>query len=35
MEPFEKDGFVWVGSLGLKFDESGRVVEAVPAWQPL
>jgi hypothetical protein len=27
--PFEKEGFVWVGQLGLKFDEHGRFVKAV------
>ena len=31
-EPFEKDGYVWVGRLGLKFDGSGHLVEVVPAW---
>ena len=31
-EPFEKDGFLWVGSLGLRFSESGRLVEAAPSW---
>lgn len=34
-EPFEKDGFVWVGSIGLKFDPSGRVIEVRPLVQPL
>jgi hypothetical protein len=33
-EPFEKDRFVWVGRLGLKFDDSGRLVEVVPSWSP-
>ncbi|HEU5322112.1 MAG TPA: hypothetical protein VFX28_15015 [Methylomirabilota bacterium] len=32
--PFEKDGFVWVGRIGLKFDETGRLVEASRAWSP-
>lgn len=27
--PFEKDGYVWVGQLGLQFDEHGRFVKAV------
>lgn len=26
---FEKDGFVWVGRLGLKFDAQDRLVQAV------
>jgi hypothetical protein len=31
---FEKEGFLWVGGLGLRFDEDGRLVEAVPSWSP-
>jgi hypothetical protein len=30
VEPFEKDGYVWVGRLGLRFNEAGQLVEAVP-----
>jgi hypothetical protein len=26
--PFEKDGYVWVGSVGLKFDTNGKLIEA-------
>lgn len=33
-EPFEKDGYVWVGRLGLRFDRSGKLIEAVPSWSP-
>ena len=33
-EPFEKEGYLWVGDLGLKFSEDGRLMEAVPAWSP-
>ncbi len=33
-ESFEKEGYVWVGRLGLSFDPSGRRREAVPAWEP-
>jgi len=25
--PFEKDGFTWVGQLGLRFDEDGKLSE--------
>ncbi len=32
--PFEKDGFVWVGSIGLKFNERGQLVEVSRAWSP-
>lgn len=28
-EIFEKDGYVWVGRLGLKFDKNGKFVKAV------
>jgi len=28
-EPFEKDGYLWVGRLGLRFNNNGRLVEAV------
>lgn len=28
-EPFEKDGYLWVGRLGLRFNETGHLVEAV------
>ena len=31
-EPFEKEGFLWIGSLGLRFSESGRLLEATPSW---
>ena len=27
--PFEKEGFVWVGGLGLQFNEQGQFVRAV------
>jgi hypothetical protein len=27
-EPFEKDGFVWVGQIGLKFDTQGKLIAA-------
>lgn len=33
-DAFEKDGFVWVGSIGLKFDAQGQLVEAKRAWGP-
>ena len=28
-EPFENDGYVWIGRLGLRFDDSGRLVEVI------
>lgn len=28
-EPFEKEGYVWIGEPGLRFDESGRLVDAI------
>ncbi len=33
-EPFEKEGFVWVGDIGLRFDDAGKFVEARPAVEP-
>ncbi len=29
IEPFEKDGYLWVGRLGLRFNEAGGLVEAI------
>ena len=31
-ESFEKDGCVWVGNLGLKFDDNHRLVHVSPNW---
>lgn len=31
-EPFEKEGYLWVGRLGLHFNETGQLVEAVPGF---
>ncbi len=31
-EPFEKDGYLWVGRLGLRFDQTGHLVEAVSGY---
>lgn len=28
-EPFEKEGYLWVGRLGLRFDRQGHLIEAV------
>jgi hypothetical protein len=33
-EPFEKDGFVWIGRIGLKFDSDGRLIDIERAWSP-
>ena len=33
-EPFEKDGFLFTGRIGIKFDDSGKLVEVVRAWDP-
>lgn len=32
--PFEKEGYVWVGRLGLKFNDQGQLVEVSRAWSP-
>lgn len=29
VDPFEKDGYLWVGRLGLRFNQAGQLVEAV------
>jgi len=31
---FEKDGYIWIGKIGLKFDKNGRFINARPAWDP-
>lgn len=33
-ETFDKEGFTWIGDLGLKFDGAGVLVEARPAVEP-
>lgn len=32
--PFEKDGFVWVGWIGLKFDQNGKLIKVERVWSP-
>ena len=32
--PFEKDGFVWVGNIGLRFDSAGRLIDARATTEP-
>lgn len=31
---FEKEGFVWIGQLGYRFDDAGRLVEVQTNWSP-
>jgi hypothetical protein len=31
-EAFEKDGCIWGGNLGLKFDEDDRLIHVSPNW---
>jgi hypothetical protein len=33
-DTFEKDGYTWVGNIGLKFDAAGRLIEARPNVDP-
>ena len=33
-DSFQKDGFTWVGELGLRFGDGGRLSAVEPAWQP-
>lgn len=32
--PFEKEGFLYVGKIGLAFDENGKLQGATRAWSP-
>lgn len=34
-DPFEKDGYLWVGELGLRFDANGRLVDVRTSIGPL
>jgi hypothetical protein len=29
---FEKEGFVWVDAIGLRFDQDNHLVDAQPSW---
>ena len=33
-EPFEKDGYLWIDRVGLKFDQDGRLIDIERAWSP-
>lgn len=33
--PFEKDGFEWIGGIGLRFDDAGQLVDAKASVDPL
>jgi uncharacterized protein YxeA len=33
IEPFEKDGYTWIGFIGIKFDEKGKVTEVKKGWE--
>ena len=33
-EPFEKDGLIWVGMIGLKFDKQDKLISVERAWRP-
>ena len=32
-EPFSKDGFIWVGRIGIRFDKNDKVVEVKKGWE--
>jgi hypothetical protein len=32
-EIFDKEGFTWVGKIGLRFDERGRLTEIQKSWE--
>ena len=31
-DSFEKDGFIWVGKIGLRFNDNGQLVKAEKSW---
>jgi hypothetical protein len=33
-DSFQKDGYTWVGELGFRFSDGGRLSAVEPAWQP-
>jgi hypothetical protein len=33
-DSFEKDGYIWVGKLGFKFDSNDRLIAVSPVWSP-
>ena len=33
-DSFQKDGLTWIGELGLRFADGGRLSAVEPAWQP-
>lgn len=35
LEPFQKEGAVWVGWVGLQFNEKEKLVEVIPSWGPI
>jgi hypothetical protein len=35
IEPFEKDGYLWVDNLGLRFDDKGRLIAVRARVDPL
>jgi len=31
---YKKDGYFWVGTIGLKFDSKGKMIDIAPFWEP-
>jgi hypothetical protein len=31
-EPFEKEGVVWVGWIGLQFNDTDKLIKVIPTW---
>ncbi len=32
LEPFEKEGAIWIGWIGFQFDDQGRLMKVIPSW---
>lgn len=35
LDPFEKEGAVWIGWIGLQFNEKGKLMKVIPSWGPI
>jgi hypothetical protein len=35
LDPFEKEGAVWIGWLGLQFSDKGKLIKVIPPWDSI